>query len=191
MKTRLNQRGRQALYRLAREVVSCPDNQAVADAAYLHAKNLVTNMIISRFPPIDMLILKRYDVTQENETIYISNLRGVAKKNNMGCWCFQADDKPPLTPYSCSIVYEADDDTRDAVEASIHADEALEDAIKTKLTDYNALIEASVTFEQVLEVWPEAEKARASCGASQITVPLDDMVIGRIRADVATRQIAA
>lgn len=192
MKTRLNMRGRAALKRLAAEIVSCPDNQAVADAACEHATNLVTGMVVKRFPPADMRVLKQYDCTEKCHAVFIENLRGV-KTNRLGRapFNFRCGGAVPLQPAGTSMVFIADDATRDAVENYILAKEALEEALKTKLADYYGLIEASVTFEQVLAVWPEAEAVRSSCGASQITVPLDDTVIRRIQADVASRRIAA
>lgn len=186
MKTRLHERGRNALRQLARELVACPVEQKAADAAYASASVVVRKMIETRFPPRDMAVLKKYDVARADPCIRLSLTPG-----GYVFWNLRSTDKIPLQPGHNCATHIADEVVSASVNASNKAADDLKKALETKLRDYYSLITAATNFEAVLEVWPEAEAARAACGASQIAIAVTDDVVARIRADIATRAIAA
>ncbi len=185
-RTRLNQSGRDALGQLARKLVSCPAEQVAADDAYKATSALVRKMVEIRFPPKDMAVLKRYDVARPDGCLRMNLVPG-----GFQVWKLRQDDKPPLQPTNGCHTYAPDEATSIAVTKSVMADANLAKAKEKKLADYYALIQSATSFEAVLEVWPEAEEARSSCGAAQLTVAISSDVVARIRADIATRQKAA
>lgn len=74
-----------------------------------------------------------------------------------------------------------------AVSAWVAAKDAFGKAVTTKRSDYYTLVERARYFDEVVEVWPEAERVRTRCNAAAIVVALDENVIERIRHDVAAR----
>lgn len=83
--------------------------------------------------------------------------------------------------------YNADTELSLAAVASDDAAKELTAAKEKKLKDYYVLIGSSYTFEAILDVWPEAEQVRGQCGANHVAVYVNEDVINRIQADMATR----
>lgn len=185
-KTRINERMRAVLGRLARSLVACPIEQADADAAYKIAAVLVRKIIEARYPPKHMAILKQYDQANAHHCVLMQLTPGGFQE-----WRFRNEDKQaPLQPGKYHQTHIADEAVTTAVHRSITADDALKTALEKKTADYYALIAAANTFEDVCEVWPEAEAARGDCGASAIVVAVTPDVVARIRADVSARAVA-
>ena len=185
-KLRLNETTRRILREHARALVSCPAEQKAADQAHAACATLVRKMIEARFPPKDMLVLKRYEVADRLQNISIQLNAG-----GFQCWKYKSEDQPPLQPGRHSATFLADKQTTTAVERTLAADAALNAALEKKLGDYYSLISSAGTFEDVCEVWPEAEGVRSRCGGSAIVIAVTPEVVARIRQDVATRAKAA
>lgn len=185
-KTRLNDRIRQVLRNHARTLVACPIEQSAADGTYKEAATLVRKMIEARYPIRDMAVLKKYEQAHECHHIDMQLHAG-----GFQGWNFRHDDKAPFQPgqHGCKV-HLADEAVTAAVQKSLAAEDALKEALGKKLGDYYALIAAANTFEDVCEVWPEAELVRAQCGASAVVIAVTPDVVARIRADVATRVAA-
>lgn len=183
-KTRLNERSRKVLCAHARSLVACPAEKKAADTAYASAAVLVRKMIETRYPPKDMAILKKYDQASSCHSIKIQFDVG-----GYEIWSLRKDEAAPapLQPGHYSAVHIADRATTAAIQKSMAADKALKEALENKLADYYSLIAAANAFEDVCEVWPEAEAVRSQCGASAIVVAVTPEVVARIRQDVATR----
>lgn len=181
-KFRLNSHARDTLRALARDLVSCPAEQLLADKAHSEAATSVRKMIETRYPPKDMAVLKRYD--QANADLCI---RMELTPGGYHVWRFRPTEKAPLQPGPRCQTHIADEAVTEAVQRDIKAEEAFRTAIEKKLKDYNSLISAANTFEAVCEVWPEAERARGQCGASAVVVAVTPDVVERIKADIASR----
>ena len=66
-KTRLNQRSRNTLERLANRLVTVPDHPL--KVAYDLASALVRNVLEKRYPPADMEVLRRYDLARQDPCV--------------------------------------------------------------------------------------------------------------------------
>jgi len=184
MKTRLNKSHRMALRGHARDSISLPEQEAECAAAYEAAAALVKSCVEAKFPPKDMKMLKKYNVARHDECI-----RG-ACLDTARVVMFRFTEKAPMVPddYCSSRSIAFDAETLAAVDAHEKSADALKAAKRSKLDDYVALIEASRTFEDVVEIWPGAEALREQITSrSTALVSLTPEVIARIKAD----QIAA
>lgn len=185
-KTRLTAGGRMALRELAFRVVEVPIEKAAKDDAYLAAAAAVRHALIGRFPLADMAILKKYDVARHDQCIRFQLTAGGVKQ-----FQFNPTDEPyPLIPIRGHSyrMHQADAGLTTTLERWFTAEEAYKKAINTKVADYCALIDAARNWEDVIEVWPEADSVMAAQGR-QLTIAVTPAVIDRIRADVATRQL--
>lgn len=182
-KTRLTNNHRDILGHLARELVSCPVEKQADIDAYAAAAPLVRKMVEDVQPPKDMKVLQKYGCANIDDCIRLSLSAG-------GYTHFYFEKgKGPLTT-SCKT-FLSDEATTAVVNARLKAAEALKKATEAKLSDYYSLIQSSKTFEEVLEIWPEAERLRQHiCGSSHALVTLNPEIAARIQQDVATRQAA-
>jgi hypothetical protein len=57
-------------------------------------------------------------------------------------------------------MYATDDRQQKAIEAWVDAAKVLVEATKKKREDYNVFINSAVTFEQLVEVWPEPRRSQ-------------------------------
>lgn len=185
-KTRLSQGSRSVLQRHATKLVECPKEHAANETAHTAAYAAVRKMVETRYPPKDMAVLKRYGTADACLEVRIQLAAGGVTK-----WWFRTADKCPLSPSWTNILYITDEATTKVLERHQETERALKDALSKKLSDYVSLISAANTFEDVLEVWPEAEAVRSQCGASAIIVAVTPEVVARIRADVRARAKAA
>jgi hypothetical protein len=178
MKTRLNTHARHCLMDLARSLIRCPDTDKREAEAFDIAAVLVRNEVENVFPPKDMKILEKYGQAGIDDCIRITG-QGI----NMTLFRFK-DGTGPLS-ISCKT-FLVSDETAAAV---IRWENALKDhqeAIKAKVEDYRALVNSSRYFEDVTDIWPEAESVRDEIGTNALTVISPDL-IKRIKADVGTR----
>lgn len=177
-KTRLNNTMRERLHKLAMSLAIFPDEEEADNAAYESAEALVRAAVHSAHPPKDMAVLQKYGVAQEDAC------RHLVEQTDEGAgrvrhFIFR-DDAPmaPSTrgwrchrnPIAVSV------DTMNAVEASIEAASALEDARKEASHAFWALFRGCRYFCDVAEAWPAAAEHKASItGAKQLpVVALDD-----------------
>lgn len=182
MKLLLNKQLRFRLEGLAAEIVACPDAEKAERAAYQQAAAHVRRVAQAKFPPKDMRVLRKYKKAHIDDCIKLKLASG-------GVEMFRFDKgMGPLTadPTHAGTIYEADGATTAVVADWVAATGALQDAKKRKLADYQALIRAARTLEDVTAIWPEAEQVRPP--RSTALVALSEEAVDRIRADVATRQ---
>lgn len=178
MKTRLNSYSRDSLMALAKSVIKCPAEEISLAAAYAKAATLVRAAVEAQLPPKDMKVLLKYGKAEVDDCIKVSGA------GSYYSWFHFEKGLGPLS-LGCRT-FLVDGDTTAAVIAWEKAKESRDDAIRTKINDYQALIQASRYFEDVLEIWPEAEKLRGDIGLNTVsTISLD--VLDRIKADISTR----
>jgi hypothetical protein len=181
-KLRLTNHMRAQLKNLARDLVTAPAEEAALTDAYQAAAVLVRQTVEKALPPTDMKVLKKYDCARIDDCIRLNRTQG-------GVTVFRFDGETgPLTTYQgCRTrVFNADEELTRVVNEWEAAFAQREDVIRGKLADYAALIAAASTYQDVLEVWPEAERLRSQFGAGALSVFSAD-VVARIRQDVATR----
>lgn len=186
-KTRLNEDSRMALRQLMNEIVVCPKEQAAVDKAYAAAEPLVRRLVEKKYPPKDMEVLKRHDVGGIDDCIKLK----LSTDYNIEQFLFAKG----TGPYVAKATYYGQiyDGTSCAkqVGAWVRATEKRDEALETKRLDYKALIANSRYFEDVAEVWPEAEQLRDKiCTKNKALTTLSDDVIKRIKKDVKSRQAA-
>lgn len=177
-KIRLNGAYRDKLNSLAQKLVSCPAEKGTMEAAYTIAAHLVRQMVEAVLPRADMLILQKYDRAQVDDCIRTTLTAG-------GMVQFNFDKGTgPLSPGCRTFL--ADEATTHALTAYRTANGKYHETLQAKLSDYNAVIYTARYFEDVVEIWPEAEQLRSSFGTFAVSMVTGD-VIARIRQDMATR----
>lgn len=188
MTTRLNYRIRNALNKLVREVVTSPETEAAAEAAYETARPLVVDVLTSRWPAVDMECLKRYGFARRsNEGYYLDLTSDVGFTQ----FKFKCDDsEAPYVPDNseptgCSgEVYAAVRAWRDANDIHRTALEALQN-------NYFALINGATTLEEVEAVWPGADAVRRTVRGVPAVQGVGEEIIRRVMEDVRKRAEAA
>lgn len=189
---KINQEDRQFLLTFASESIQCPAETKADKDAYAKAAPLVRKLVEERYPPKDMKLLLKYEQARHDACIRLQLTAGGVVE-----FRFRDPDKGPLVPgssnsYGCrNRMYAADDAATAAIVASLAAAEALIKARNTKLSDYQALISASSTLEQIEDVWPAGGAALRPRKGRSLPVILSDEVIARIKADASSMARAA
>ena len=181
MKTRLNSFSRERLHNLAKDIVACPKEKAALDKAYAAAEKVVLIAVEKRWPAADMEVLKKYDLHRSLKAAHTSGNGAYinfefAEGTERLCAQYQSNRPVILSDKDIALVV-----TWEKAKA------AYNESIQKKLADYKALINGSRNFEDVLEVWPEADKVRGDIGLNAVSTELSADVVKRIKADVAAR----
>lgn len=186
-KTRLCYQHRNYLNDLAKKLVHAPAEQSAMDAAYSAAAVAISAMVVAKYPIKDMLVLKRYDAARFDQCIFLDDAGGRMRFD------FRTEEEAPLVPcrFGCnSRVFVPDPEIRAITDAWNDAVFAHKEALAAKLGDYRSLIAAAKTFEDVVEIWPEAEQLRnVICKGSVALSVVSDDLVARIRADVQARAV--
>lgn len=184
-KTRLCDWKRRDLKDLARKLVECPKEAAATERAYATAEPLVRATVEKIYPPIDMAVCAKYKAAHVDDCIKVKDTL-----HDITLFVFEKHTGPLVTqPTYSGKIYEIDAKTTKAVGRWNTATKAHKEAVKAKLGDYNALIATARTFEDVAEVWPEADILRDKlCNPGTALVTLTPGVVTRIKKDVAQRQ---
>lgn len=184
---RLSENDRTALYNLARKRIVETQDTSELDAAYDAAATAVHDALVEKYPQKDMKVLARYDAAAADACVYVS--RGYYDYDQ---FCFREGDKRiPLRPGrggGCNSrnAFMLEGERADLYATYTKAKEAHDAAIKDRYADFRALIFASKTFNEIAEVWPEAEQLReAIVGTSSALVVLSNDVVARIKSDPA------
>lgn len=180
-KIRLNSSHREIMLGLVKDLIACPTETAATAKAYATASVLVRKMVEKALPPADMAVLKKYEKASVRDCIGMTLSAG----GFVQFWFMK--ETGPLTTGSRTFV--ADEKTTIAVNAHIAAKDKSEKALKDKMSDYQSLINNSRYFEDVVAVWPEAEKLRSQFGG-QALITLSPDIVARIQQDVAGRMAA-
>lgn len=179
---RLNVHDRTRLIILAKQLVKCSDQQAQLDVAYQACADMVLDVVERRYPPKDMDILLKYQAAEREDEIRLQPASG-----SVGQFVFN-EGTGPLTPGTCRIYGPLSDQQTDIYDTWRIARDALKKAMEIKLRDYDTLINASRTWEEIENIWPEASQERPQ--GYRVPSALGADALARIRADVASRQAA-
>lgn len=190
MKIKLNDNTRSRLRSMVRELVTAPFEADLITFAYARAVPLVQAAIKERYPQKDMKVLEKYQMARKDVCVRVNFTAGGVNEFN-----FHENDSL-LTPgrehyYDCqNRIYNIDELTTEAVADWLKAVEDHKKTIDKKQSDYIALINCSVTLEEVEAIWPRASEVRQAINKT-LPVLLSNDVIDRIKADVAINFTAA
>jgi len=189
-KTRLLARHREILKNFAKSVVATPEADEAVSAALTALNAEIVPLLDRAFPLSDMAVLYRYRLASEHSHVYVrwdDSKYNAYKRANLVV--------PRLLPVDHNHTH-----TDHLTLPEGHPVYALID-VWAKLVDrrksaqdykremYNDLIDASRSFEELLETWPEAELARPllHLPAPNPVAKISSDTLAFIRADCATR----
>lgn len=180
-------RDKDALLLLARRQIEETEPTKAIDKAYGPAARIMAKHMKGRFPPADMLVLKKYELTKVDRCQYYTNGAGGYEQFN-----FRDTDDVPLIVSSryCNgrNPYLLTDAEFATVDAYNKARVAFNKSIGARCDDLSALIKSSKKFNELAAVWGGAEELRdkiVTTGAALVT--LSEEVIARIKADPASK----
>lgn len=183
--TRLLESHRQALRDLSRRVVDCPTETKAEEAAYQKFSPVARKIIEKQFPAADMAVFAKYEMTRQDRCVRF-------QQTSMGVeqFEFRAGEEVtiPRNGGCSSRIYMADERATELLQKWVSAKDAKEKALEAKLNQYSAFIESARTFEQVLEIWPEAIELEPRI-KKNLPVALSETTIADITAD-SKRRIA-
>lgn len=183
---RLSEDNRASLIRLARKLVRETHPSEELDAAYEGAADAIHAIVTAKYPPKDMAVLLKYDAAAPDCCIRYST--GHYDVNQFD---FRADDKRiPTVPsrYCNRVPFLVEGAAVEAMRAYEAAKKAYDQGIAQRENDYRALIQNATSFNQVVDVWPEAERLRENiCGRATALSVLSEDVIERLKRDAAIR----
>jgi hypothetical protein len=186
-KKRLNNGNRRDLRTLAWRMIRETTDTSEVDAAYAEAAKVISEEVSRRYPAEDMAVLAKYEMSHPDTCVYVS--RG---GQDYDVFHFRDDD--PLTPVRPGSRYDCN--RRNPILLQQSAVEAL-DRFKSanaksdkdaqrRQADFYALINDAKTFEDVVAVWPAAERLRSLiCGTGTAITTLSAEVMDRIKSDAA------
>lgn len=182
--TRLTSNHRVLLSELAARIVDCPAEINAEDAAYKKALPIALKVVHAQFPVADMVVLAKYKCAQPDSCAKIRH-----PDMSMTGFNFRKDDVPTVPGNGWdyrSHIYLTDEKQQKVIEAWADAALKLADCTKQKHNDYRALIASAATFEQVVEIWPEAEQL-ADLIKTNLPSTISPEMLARIKADSAAR----
>lgn len=184
-KTRLNGTYRQRLKTLVQEIVQAPVEEAIMIAANIAVAPLILAVVNAKYPVADMAILKKYEAASPDRCI---NIQGPSQ--GVSEFKFLTVESAPLVARNChwNQIYLIDQETLDLFLAWEEAETKWDDALKTKRSDYYSLINSSTTFEQVIEIWPEASRLLTKISPHTAVALLNEDIVNRIKKDVESRE---
>lgn len=173
-----------------KQIKATADTEAV-DIAYEAAADAIHKVVVARWPQKDMRVLQRYDVADEDACVYVST-----GGYNYERFTYRDGDKRiAIRPNrNCSrqpIMLEGSDET--AFDAYCAATKAADAANNQRLADFRALINGTLTFNALVEVWPALEALRTTiCGNRSAVQILSADVVSRVQNDAAfSAEVAA
>lgn len=193
-KTRLLRHHRDTLKNFAREKVQITKaEQEEINKLRQKINKMVISFITKNFPQKDMVILKKYGCASVDRCIYFM----VPDTTLTVQWKFPEEmkDTLPLMPIRSTRSYGRNiHDGGDELPKLIQEYEKLESKAKEdrnqRRRDYFALIEYTRNYEDLLEIWPEAEEVRSRITGYQVPSVVSDEMIARIKADQEARKSA-
>jgi hypothetical protein len=157
---RLTISDRTTLREFASKNILCKDEELIFEAAYKIAKEVILEVVEQKFPKKDMLVLQKHNCARVDRCIRF----GSHYNNESKFQFFELDKQAPLVPNNggCHTrIYDFNKEQMDHINTYVLARQKLETAKQSKLEIYARLINGSVTFNDVVEVWPAAEALRA------------------------------
>ncbi|MDE2096543.1 MAG: hypothetical protein KGL39_04795 [Patescibacteria group bacterium] len=199
--TRLLESHRSALRDLARRVVDVPAETKAEESAYQRCVPLVRKAVEKVFVPADMAVFAKYELARTDRCLNFQLTAGgyeLARTDRclnfqltaagVEQFCFREGDgmTVPSNRGCSSRIYMADDRTTDAITKWKLAYDAQKNAREKKLEEYINFINSARSFEQVLEIWPEASELAPRI-QSNLPVAVSEDTLASIKRDSARR----
>lgn len=179
---KLTQSDRKVLQNFATSVIRSPDTEAKVNEFYELVVAAIKPEILKVYPLADMRVLEKYDCATRD---YCIN-RKYTYNSGYDFKFRDSDVRAPLVPSNrgCfTLTYEWSKETATLVDLynlnlTLH-----EKAIEKIASDYYTLIHASRTFDEVVAIWPAAERLRGQLVGVKANLPaLSNEFIDRVRA---------
>lgn len=181
---RLRMCDRELLMRRAEEVVQC-DPKLVGDVedSYGAAIKAVLPIIQKKYPAKDMKVLQKYGEAKPCRRVDLADEKGNYSRLRL------REEHQLLIPdrHSGCLTLLVETDVVHLANAYIAAEEHLDDDRNQRLNDYRAFIYGCRTFEQVVDVWPEAQMCFEHILKGRGGEVVSMEVIARVKADIARR----
>lgn len=181
----LNKTHRDALERLANQLVHATADKTKVDAAYTACASMVSRIVKTKYPEADMKVLEKYGAGRKDACIFLSAGYGGYERFSFR----DNDERIPYVPDRyCNNrrPHLLNDDQVEVYEAFKKADAEFRADTARRFKDYCTLITNARTFEELVEIWPAADQLREKiCGTSRVVSVMSDDVLARIKADAA------
>lgn len=184
-KRKLLQWMRDTLNNHVQERVDPPAERKAMDAAYKKVAPLVSRMVQKKYKPIEMEILRKYEVASRDACI-----RMTLPDSRVVSFDYRTEDEAPLVAEMRNCrgrMFLADDPLMIAYDAYKKAEEAHKDERQRRVAAYGTLIRSAATVEDIIEVWPEAA---ALLPATAMMAPLTPEQLALIDTDMLERKAA-
>lgn len=195
MPKRLNADDRSVLKSLVKKLVHCDKEKNKVEEVYKKIAPTIRDFVLKRWPDKDMDVLRKYGFTQEVHSFQVALDDGGVEQ-----FTFDKEDKFEIPDHSAinhslkgtarygyyDVVAVLDKKTTALCNQWVNARKDYEQAISTKRGKYFSFIEMAKTFEQILEVWPEATQVSEQI-MSYLPAIVSNDVLDEIRKDSAER----
>lgn len=192
-KTRLNKTHRELLKNLANSKIVSPETQERIDIAFTAYQVMGEELQAKQFPASDMAILKKYECAKPQTQIGVlfhdkTKDGKTAHESVTISEVLHVDNDTWRTPASHKIQQPYDGKFHKLCKALKEAKSNHEEVLRNKKNDYFALIDNARTFEDVAEVWEEANELQSTiCTSTALSVISKDVIV-RIKKDTASRK---
>ncbi len=187
---RLNNRIREELYAYAVSLIKFPEFDKAAEDADALAEKLVRAVMANRYPAEDLAVLKKYECLEEVDRVHFVSPSGMERHYTFP---IGAENLPAVVNsgrYYIRPAIMCSDEVMAAIENVDHTLNQRKQHRRQLEADYRHLIEAARTFEELLEVWPEAsvmrEKIDTRVQKNALTT-ISTEALDRIREDISKR----
>mgnify|MGYP001103617827 CR=1 FL=1 len=196
-KTRLNKTSRKSLTDLAESLVASPDTLTKLE----NAKEIFVTALLEQYdknmPKAELTIFKKHGLTATtNRMQYCPNFKENEQINRYHLETIQlvkGETYEQVTnlaygQYPGVVTFSKKGKLYPLMRKYIEATKTHKETLSSTLDNYKNLIKSARTFEDVVEVWSEAESLRESiCGCKSLTLVSANTIIS-IEKDVAKRK---
>lgn len=191
---RLNNTIRGELYQYAKSLIAFPEDDKAAEDAYQLAEKLAREAIVAAIPDADMVVLVKYDM-MENLDRFHFHLNGIDRWftfrwDHIGTRDENSANLPKWFIYYTRKAVMGNKELFAAIENAEHTRNQREKHRQQLESDYQHMINSSRTFEELAELWPEAEVMREKYEVRVVKNAvscLSTEALQRIKDDVAAR----
>lgn len=164
----------------AREVVAPIKEKKELDSAYEKASTLVRSMLLTKYPPKEMVVLKKFGFGGFVCSIKVQFPNGVVDKFE-----FEEDDAIFIAS-SYGQIHAVNQKTADAIERWSRVKATFTKERDKRVAAYKALVDGSRYVEDIVAVWPEAVYI---IPPTALPIPLGPEQIAMVKQDMLERSV--
>lgn len=189
-KKRLNKSHKTLLNSLVRKVVDIPEMRDKTNQAHKKADELILSELEKIYPKKDMDVLEKYESINGQISIrFIATSDDKKQVHHMQHDLERATRIPREHRHSSKLQINIESEAFEAIQQYKKIKADYKHKLKEKQLDYHNLIEGSRYFEDVIEVWEEANELKSEiCGSSSALIAVSSDCIARIKKDVEQRK---